>query len=86
MQSGQSLCEALIISRQPAKSSRPAKTAFDDPAAWQQYKASFGFSMLDHQQVNSMPGSLACRIVAVIALVDKGDLDGIASYLLNGLG
>ena len=86
MQSGQGLSEALIITRQPAKSSRPAKAAFNDPAARQQYKASFGFSMFDHQQVNSMPGSLACGIVAGIALVDEGDLDGITGYLLNGLG
>jgi hypothetical protein len=86
MQSGQSLCEALIIPRQPAKSSRPAKAAFDYPAAWQQYKASFGLSMFNHQQVNSMPGSLGRRIVAGISLVDEGNLDGIARHLLNGLG
>jgi hypothetical protein len=86
VQSGQGLREPLIMSRQPAKSGCPAKAAFDDPAARQQYKAAFGFSMFDHQQVNSMPGGLVCRIIAGIALIDEGGLHGIAGYLLNGLG
>lgn len=83
MQSGEGVCQALIIARQSAKSSRPAKAAFDDPTARQQDKAAFGFRMFDHQQVNSVPGSLACRVVTGIALVDEGDLDGVPRHLLN---
>jgi hypothetical protein len=60
-----------MIPYQSAKSCRPAKAAFAYVATRQQYKVSFRVSMPNHQQVNSMPGGLVCRILARIAPVNK---------------
>lgn len=35
--------QPLIVTRQAAKARQPGETALDDPAAWQQNKATLGF-------------------------------------------
>ena len=57
--------------------------AFDHPVPRQQYKAFFSIRQLDHLQFNAVPGGIAFSLLARITLVCLGELDHIASCVLQ---
>ena len=75
-----------MVACEPAKACGPSDTTLDHPAARQQYKASFCFGVLDHQKLDAMLLWLNCGGFARIALIDKGNLNGIPGLFLDCLG
>jgi hypothetical protein len=75
--------QSFIIASQAPKPGDPAETALHHPPPGQQHKASFGLRQLDHVQPNTLPASGLGRVVAGVALIDKGHFDLLAGNLLN---
>ncbi len=85
MQTFQGFRQAFIVPHQAAKTRRPAKRAFNHPTTRQEHETFLGVGQLDNFQANALFGSRLSRVVTGIALVHKGDFDGLAGRLLNFL-
>src|SRR5262249_48791096 len=83
MQSGQSLRQSLIISRQATKACYPAETSFDHPAARQEDKASLRCWQFYDFELDAVLLSCLRGVFAGVALIDKGDLDRFAGLGLS---
>src|SRR5688572_4524581 len=83
MQTSQSFRQTLIIANEATETSHPAEAAFNNPAAREKDKALFRLRQLDDDQANAMLLSLLSRQITRIGLVDKSDLDMVASGRLN---
>src|SRR5690606_1065867 len=85
MQAFEGIRQAFVVAGQATETSHPAKAAFDNPASRQQHKSLFGFGQFDHLQSYALFFSGLGRLLASIALVDKGDFDRFARRCLNRL-
>ena len=75
--------QALIVACQTPKSAEPAEGALNDPASRQQHETSLGFIVLDDDEFNPVIGCRRVRVVAGVALIDKGNLDFAIGHLLH---
>ena len=64
----------------------PGKAALDDPACWPQHQAALGLGQLDDLQLDAMFACNSGRLVAVISLIDTGQLHARSGGRLNRLG
>ena len=80
---GQGFGPSFMIASQTPKPGKPAEAALHRPPPRQQDKTSFGLRQLDHVQPNTLPASGLGRVVAGVALIDKGHFDLLAGDLLN---
>src|SRR5579871_841342 len=83
MQPLESIRQTFIVTGQPAKASHPAKGALNDPAAGQQDKAALGVGQFDDLKLDALLSGSVGRLVAGIALVNKGHFDALTSNHLN---
>jgi len=85
MQAVQGFRQALIAAGETGKTRRPAKGAFDHPTAGQKHEAFLGVGQLDHHQADALFSGGLRRVVTRIALIHKGDIDGLTGDCLNVL-
>ncbi len=86
VQPSEGFSKPLIVSGQSAKAGCPGKASFHHPAARQQDKSLFGFSMFNHFQSHAVLLCRLDRVVAGISLIDIGQLDGVTGNLLHCFG
>ncbi len=86
MQPSQGLRQAFVVTGEATKARYPAKAALDDLTTGQEHKAFLGLRQLDHLQTYTLFGGSSHGVVARVALVDKGHLDGLAGRFLDCLG
>ena len=82
----QCCCQTLVVPSQTPKSAEPSKGSFDDPASRQQQETSLRLVVLDDHELNPVLACSRVRLLARIALIDKGDLDFVAGNLLHACG
>lgn len=85
MQPSQGFWQTFIVPRQPTKTGRPGKAAFDHPAFGQQDETFLGLGQLDDDQLDAILSRLLSSRVAGVAF-DKGDFDRITRHFLDLLG
>jgi hypothetical protein len=86
VEGGEGLGEAFVVSGQAAESCGPGEASFDDPSTRQQDEAAFGLRVLDHLQVNAVPGGRAVSGLSGVALVDVGKFHVVSGDLLHRFG
>ncbi len=83
MQAGQDVRQTLIVTRQPPEAGGPGEPTLDHPPLGEQDEAAFGLGQLDDLQADAVGCSGVSRFRAGVALVDVGELDGLAGGLLH---
>ncbi len=86
MQGGRGCGQPLVVLSQSAKSCRPSKVPFDDPAAQQKHESSLGLGTLDHLQPDAVFSRGLASVFARVILIDPGQLHLLACDLLYSLG
>ena len=83
MEGSESSCESLIVTSQPAESSRLGKPSFHNPSSWQQHEAVFGLGMRDHFQPNTVLGLRLFSSLACVALIHVSQFNILLRDLLH---
>ena len=83
MQTDKGLTQAFVVAGEAAEACHPGEAAFDDPASGQEDEAALGGGQLDDLEADAVLVSGYGGLFASVALVDKGDFDGIAGSLLH---
>jgi hypothetical protein len=79
----ESFGQAFVVASQTTKARQPTEGTFDDPAPREQHKTTLGLGMLDHFQPDSVLFCRLRRVLAGVALIDKCDLNALATYFLQ---
>ena len=83
MQPGQGFGITFVIFDNPSATRGPGKRPFDDPAARQQDETTFGFRQFHHFESDAFCVGCVRGSMTGVALVDIGQVDCIASRVLN---
>src|SRR5690606_21957174 len=85
MQASQSFGQALVVACQAAKTRCPAERTFNHPTTRQEHKAALGIRQLDNFQADTLVSRRLVSVATGVALVDKGDLNGLTRHFLDSL-
>jgi len=82
MKACQGCRQSFIVTGQTTEARGPRETTLHHPAARQQNKALLSFGEFHHFQVNAVRRGILGRLGSGVALVPKGDFDGLAGDIV----